>query len=262
MGKAAQPWLEKLGLTSLYDQFDYQNIPSDLQGWSSHHPIFEQLIDEIQPRLILEVGTWKGASALHMASLLRQRAIDSVLICIDTWLGGLEHILQLEEQPPELYYSRSHGYPTLYYQFLANVLHSGLQDYIVPFPNTSSIAARWLFYYNVQADLVYIDASHDADDVYSDLVNYWDLLRIHGVMFGDDWRAEWHGVISAVTRFAREKEGVANLELAGDKWVLRKLPTPTEVKLAEVSQRLRAIEQFLQEVTSFWDPHSNQPHEP
>jgi hypothetical protein len=66
-----------------------------------------------------------------------------------------------------------HGYSTLYYQFLANVMHEGLPDYIVPVPTTSAICARWLQAQNLVSDIAYIDASHDEDDVYDDMKGYW-----------------------------------------------------------------------------------------
>lgn len=63
-----------------------------MQGWGSTHPIFAEVINLISPRLILEVGSWKGASVIHMANLLKAQNIDGAIICIDTWLGGLDNI--------------------------------------------------------------------------------------------------------------------------------------------------------------------------
>jgi hypothetical protein len=48
----------------------------DLQGWASTHPIFEKTIETLRPELIVEVGTWKGASAVHMAKLLHGLEFD------------------------------------------------------------------------------------------------------------------------------------------------------------------------------------------
>jgi hypothetical protein len=112
------------------------------------------------------------------------------------------------------------GYPALYQQFLANVLHRGCADMIVPVPNTSAITARLLHRRGVVADLVYIDGSHDEEDVYQDLSAYWNLLRPGGVLCGDDWHAFWYGVICAVNRFAREHE--LPVQVTGQKWLLRK----------------------------------------
>jgi len=51
---------------------------------------------------------------------------------------------------------------------------------------SSLIAARWFAAAGFQADLVYLDASHDADDVYADIKAWWSNLRPGGVLFGDD----------------------------------------------------------------------------
>jgi predicted O-methyltransferase YrrM len=108
----------------------------------------------------------------------------------------------------------------LYFQFLANVMHAGMHEFIVPFPNTSAIAARWLLKHEIQADLVYIDASHDEADVYNDMVDYWKTLRPGGVMFGDDWSPYWPGVVNAATRFSSER-GLA-LHTEDVNWLLIK----------------------------------------
>ena len=112
------------------------------------------------------------------------------------------------------------GYPALYYQFLANVMHQDMQDYIVPLPNTSATAARWLKKQNLAADIIYIDGSHEEDDVYADLKAYWDVLRKGGVICGDDWYAEWYGVICGVNRFARERD--LKFQIADRTWIFQK----------------------------------------
>ena len=161
--------------------------------------------------MIVEVGTWKSASAVFFAQLMKDRGIDGAVICVDTWLGGF-HSMPIRENKPniepgweiEKYYKN--GYPTLYYQFLANVVRKGLADYVVPIANTSVIAARWLAHHRIGADVIYVDGSHDEDDVYRDLLEYWKLLNYNGVICGDDFKACWYGVIAAVNRFAREHD--------------------------------------------------------
>ena len=61
-------------------------------------------------------------------------------------------------------------FPSLYYQFLANVVHLGHQDKVVPFPNTTANASRFFKAMGgPQPDLVYIDAGHYFEDVVADL---------------------------------------------------------------------------------------------
>lgn len=206
MGAIADTIRAALYSTSPFEGFDYQAYPRDLQGGESQ-PIMRQAFQAVRPQVIIEVGTWKGASACFWASLLREHNIDGVVICVDTWLGAREH---LGVKPPDalsewdLSRYRKHGYPTLYYQFLANVMHEGLQEYIVPLPNTSSIAARWFAGHRLKAHLIYIDASHDEQDVLADLRDYWPLLIPGGIMCGDDWSPSWPGVVNAVQQFSSE----------------------------------------------------------
>jgi hypothetical protein len=213
-----------------YQDFPLNDYPPDLQGWSSDDPLFEQVIDSRIPTLILEVGTWKGASATHMAELMKRKRSatgepqkDFAIVCIDTWLGGVEHIDSSIQLGFEV--KRKRGQLDLYNQFLANVIHTKHQDCIVPFPNTSLIAARFLRQKQIFADMIYIDASHEEDDVYADLTHYWPILRQGGVMFGDDWDAGplGYGVICAVNRFMKEKQ--LSFQVQGHKWILTKKST-------------------------------------
>ena len=135
-----------------------------------------------------------------------------------------------------------HGYSTLYYQFLANICHKGVQDYIVPIPTSSTIGARWLEYHKLQADLIYVDASHEEDDVYDDCKNYWKSLKNGAFMCGDDWCTSWHGVICAVNRFSREKQ--LNLQIGGNTWVMQKtLSAEQQVVLSVMTQELNKLKQ-------------------
>lgn len=207
--------------TDPYAGFDASAFSYDPQGWNGQAPLFRQLIDELDPGLVIEVGSWKGQSAINIASRIAARRGDAQLLCVDTWLGSFDWWLN-PSQPPLADMKPRHGYPTLYYQFLANIVHAGLQDIVVPFPTTSTIAARVLIARGVKADLVYIDASHEENDVYMDLAYFWHTLRPGGVMFGDDYRSDFYpGVVAAVTAFAATM-GLQHEVVDGQFWVLRK----------------------------------------
>ena len=57
----------------------------------SDHSVFRRALSEIRPSLIVEVGSWKGASAIHMADLARELDLAAEIVCIDTWLGNWQH---------------------------------------------------------------------------------------------------------------------------------------------------------------------------
>jgi Methyltransferase domain len=201
-----------------YAGFDAGAWPPDLHGWGGDSPAFRELILETKPRLIVEVGTWKGASAIEMARVLADAGLPGEILCIDTWLGALE--FWTDHDDPERYRSLRlrHGWPQVYYQFLANVVHRGHQSRIIPFPQTSATGALWLRYYDIRAELIYIDASHEEEDVLADLSAYWEVLAPGGTLFGDDY--DWDGVRLAVQQFAGEHR--LTIAFTADKWVLRK----------------------------------------
>ncbi|MBD6617602.1 glycosyltransferase [Komarekiella sp. 'clone 1'] len=236
---STQAIVDNLGLENPYTNFNYQDYPLDLQGWGSNHPSFSQLIDQIKPKIIIEVGTWKGASAVHMAKLLQEKHIDGTIVCVDTWLGAIEHL----SGEYSISLSRKHGWPTMYYQFLANVMYNNLHDSIVPLPLPSNIAGRWIQQKDLKADLIYIDASHEADDVYADITLYWELLKPNGVMLGDDYVVLKHiGVTSAVHKFTKERN--LTLKTAGNKWWLQKPSDPQEV-IGALNRRISQLEMML-----------------
>ncbi len=219
LGKDGAALKKAIHAVDPYVDFDCSMIPLDDQGWGSKSPAFGKLVEKVRPKLIIEVGTWKGGSAIEMAGhLQRLKLADATILCIDTWLGALEMWGDQEDTDRFGSLNLKHGYPQLYYQFLANVCHHGMQSRIIPLPLPSVTAAQWLSLRGVRADLIYVDGSHEEEDVYADLADYWDLLAQGGVIFGDDYC--WTGVKMAVDQFTSEKR--LKLEHLDDKWLLTK----------------------------------------
>jgi Methyltransferase domain len=204
--------LNRLYAQNPYDGFDADVWPEDIQGWNVDRALFADLIGNTRPTRIIEVGTWKGASAICMARLLNDNGIDGEVVCVDTFLGwpGAPMLLR-------------NGFPMLYWQFLANVLKSAVAGIVTPFPQTSSLAAMWLGEQNVKAGLIYIDGAHGFAQVYDDLNCYWPLVEIGGSVFGDDYDRDDVG--RAVRLFARVCR--LPLKVIRGKWIFRKV---TEVE--------------------------------
>lgn len=178
----------------------YENVelmPADLRGWNSNDNAFEALILKVKPKTIIEVGSWKGASAINMAQICKKNNLQTQIFCVDTWLGALEFWTNLADTEERNLYIKN-GYPQVYYQFLSNVIHTDTQDLITPLPLPSNIAHKVLNFHNIKADLIYIDASHEYEDVLVDIRNYRQLLNASGIIFGDDFTNSWPGVERAV----------------------------------------------------------------
>jgi predicted O-methyltransferase YrrM len=189
----------------------FQNFPkklyaTDMQGWNSDHRFLTDSIAEFRPQTIVEVGVWKGMSAMTMAKKIKSLGYDAAVIAIDTFLGSSEHCMRKDARD-----SLSHvfGYPGLYYTFAANVVNQDLADFIVPLPLDSGNAAVVLKTLNIGIDMIHIDAAHDYDGVLADLGRWWPLLKRGAVVIMDDYDAAgkvWPSVGRAVDAFIAKNE--------------------------------------------------------
>jgi len=201
------------GIKQDYSMLDLSRTEPVLQGWGSDRPIFERLLTEFRPKILAEVGTWRGASVLHMHAVAQRLELDTVFICIDTWCGSAE---QWTEPEPRPHMRLEGGFPTLYREFIANVIaHNAVRD-IYPLPISSSAGARTLARLGVTADLIYLDAAHDEEEVSLDLKLYWPLIQNDGAMFGHDY--DWPEVKAAVDVYF----GRTNIDLEESYWIARR----------------------------------------
>jgi predicted O-methyltransferase YrrM len=209
---------ELLKMFDWKDPFDgFVTVPeTKLFGWNGDRQIFPALIQQLKPSLIIEVGSWMGLSAANMAASCKALGLnDTAVVCVDTWLGSKEHW-----RDPNLvgHLELQNGYPTFYRRFMTNMVQAGVSDVVVPVPMPSQIGASYLKDFKLQAELIYIDGSHEEKDVYDDLTAYWDLLHPGGVVFGDDF--PWESVANAVKAFCAEKGCVYTVHEIN--WIIRK----------------------------------------
>lgn len=158
----------------------------DDSGWNGNKQFIKDVVRKVKPHIIIEVGTWKGLSAFNMCNVIKEEKLSTKIYCVDTWLGSIDFWYN----PSGFDYVNlnfKNGYPQVYYQFLSNVVHHAAEDIIIPVPAASTTGAKILQKINVQAELIYIDGSHETEDVYNDIKAYWPLLKSGGTMFGDDF---------------------------------------------------------------------------
>jgi predicted O-methyltransferase YrrM len=142
--------------------------------------IWDRLIPSLDPRLILEIGSFEGASACYLIERCGSRhALE--IHCVDTWEGGIEHnsagidmasVSERFRQNTKLGVERA-KFP------VKLVEHRGPSARMLPALITAGYADRF--------DLVYIDGSHRAPDVLSDAVLSFQLLKVGGTLIFDDY---------------------------------------------------------------------------
>lgn len=228
-----------LYLVDPYAGFDPAAIKSAVvEGWCANVGELVAVVTEFKPRLMVEVGSWKGLSAVIFGKEIVKHREDGELVCVDTWLGSGEFQGRIPAGDIRDL-KRLNGWPQVYFEFLANIVNQGLRDLVTPWPITSLIAARCLASIKVQADVVYIDASHDYGDVRDDLASWLPIVRVGGMLCGDDYDVQTDpGVVKAVDEFGGllRRMGFENhVKIAGRMWQIRKTP-----KLCEAIDRALA----------------------
>jgi len=173
--------------------------------------IFSKCIERTNPGLIIEVGSFVGESAIHMAKLIKEQKRDCAILCVDTWSFGYDHFLGAREK------IRNHfGRPDLFYRFIGNVIQNNCHDVIVPFAIDSINGARVIKWLGLVPQFVYCDASHEEGDVLRDMNAYWDLLPSGAGMLCDDWSRHFEGVLRDGERFMAQT-GLKPVEIQGEK---------------------------------------------
>jgi predicted O-methyltransferase YrrM len=134
-----------------------------------------------QRTVIVEVGSWKGTTAIAMAD-----NTSGSVYAVDTFRGSVrEEAHQKLDQGEEDW---------LYKTFTRNT--EGLQNLTV-MRMTSLEAATYFKSIGRRFDLIFLDASHDYDSVKADILAWKPLLEEGGLLCGHD--RTWEGVSKAVT---------------------------------------------------------------
>lgn len=215
MNSLASELMIKLYGRNIWTEYEQGLRSPDIQGWNGDHPSLSRLVTLNGPKIVVDVGVWKGLSTITLAKAMKDRSIDGVVIAVDTFLGSPEHW-----SSSRVLFERRYGLPDLYERFLTNVIAAGVQDYIVPLPQTSTTAASVLRRFGIRPSLVHVDAAHEYREVLNDIEDYWSLLEVGGYMIGDDYHETWPGIIRAAGEFSAKTE--RPLVIEAPKWILQK----------------------------------------
>ena len=206
------PYVPLSSLPTPYNQLKTL-LPFNPHGWYSKEnaATIKMLLNRAHPTTVVELGSWLGKSTVHIAQNLPEGA---KVYAVDHWLGSTEHHSPNRKDVQKFL-------PSLYEQFLSNVIHFNLTKKIIPSRMTTNEAAVKMRENAIVADMVYVDASHDEASVYQDLVNWFPLIKSGGILCGDDWNwGEGFPVRKAVIRYAKEQK--LPYHIAGNVWVIIK----------------------------------------
>ena len=169
----------------------FEQIP----GWFDFADIYDQAVEESQDGArFLEIGVWKGRSLCYLAERIQESGKRIECIGVDPFplFGQLEKCIE-------------------------HLCAAEIYRQITLFPASSAQAAD-----NLQGsfDFVFIDGSHEEDDVWLDLSLWWPRVRPGGVVAGHDYLGMFAGVRRSVDRFFGEKN--SPVVPRGNSWWVRK----------------------------------------
>ena len=116
----------------------------------------------------LEVGCYEGLSSFYVLS--EYKSVNAFFL--DIW-----------DMPNPNSKTLSHNFGLIEKAFDQNL--SGFD--FKKMKNDSVISMRKLFKENVHFDFIYIDGSHNGEDILSDAIEAFKILKVNGLMFFDDF---------------------------------------------------------------------------
>lgn len=142
------------------------------ENWFDYPELYKHMVDNLPNNShFVEVGVWKGMSAVYMAVEIINSGKKIRFDCVDNW----------EQIDPVI---ADHLYVGLYETFLNNI--KPVEHIINPIRSISWDGAK--FYKDKSLDFVFIDASHDYESVKKDIEAWYPKVREGGVIAGHDYR--------------------------------------------------------------------------
>ena len=162
------------GINELKTKYGFpKEIPTekpDYHGWfkSANSALLRMILTK-NTKVVVELGSLFGLSARNMHKF----APNATIICIDTWKGNPGWI-------DCSYFDDLDMYKT----FLSSCWD--FQDRIIPMKEDSQKGMKILSELGIKPDLIYIDASHEYQDVVDDIVMAKELFP-NAFICGDDY---------------------------------------------------------------------------
>jgi len=159
----------------------YKKIGED---WFTYPNLYKSMVERATDfSHFVEVGSWKGRSASFMAVEIANSNKKIKFDCVDTWEGSVEHV----------------DYDVIVEKKLYDVFKSNIEPvkfFINPVKMASLDAVN--LYEDESLDFVFIDASHEYEDVKNDILAWLPKVKKGGVIAGHDYSDAWPGVVNAV----------------------------------------------------------------
>ena len=155
-----------------------KDVYKGIQGWFNCPELYDEVVSKAGlTGQFVEIGCWKGKSSAYMAEKIYNSGKNITFYCVDTWEGTVtEDHHQKDAAVIE---------GKLFDVFRKNM--SVFDDMYIPLRMTSLKAAD--MFMDQWFDFVYIDASHEYQDVKDDINAWLPKVKKGGIIAGDDYNS-------------------------------------------------------------------------
>ena len=169
-------------------QHFYNNKNKFPENWFTFPKLYSHFVNICHDQAtIVEIGSYKGQSTVYMAVEIINSKKNINFYAIDTWQGSAEN---LNKSSP--HYNKN--IDQLYNTYLNNIYD--VKEYIKNIRSTSAEAVK--LFEDKSIDIVFIDACHEYECVYNDILMWLPKIKQQGIIAGHDYNHGWPGVERAV----------------------------------------------------------------
>ncbi len=145
--------------------------------------------------VFVEIGSWMGKSASCLGQLIKESQKSIKVYAVDTFEGSEEHTELIKD-------IEDHS-SSLLKLFKTYTSLCGVSNIVTPIQGASlDVASKFK---DESIDFIFIDASHDYENVLADIIAWYPKLKPGGLIAGDDYAPCWGGVIQAVNEYFKNK---------------------------------------------------------
>lgn len=152
-----------------------EHFYESIEGWFSEtdKTCYDDAVEKYKDDdVFVEIGSFKGRSSIAMAVNIINSGKKIKFYCVDTWQGSSEH-----QNNPDVVSGK-----------LKNTFDNNIEpvNFVINTIQSSSIEAANLFE-NESLSFVFIDASHDYENVKKDIEAWLPKIKKGGTLAGHDW---------------------------------------------------------------------------
>jgi hypothetical protein len=193
----------------------YHNDEFFGENWFSYPNFYRSIVEQLEDGdVVVEVGAWKGRSTSFLAVEIANSKKNILFYVVDTWEGSIEH------KNGHIDYKLN----SLYQTFLKNM--APVEEYYFPLKISSLEASKK--FKNNSLKFVFLDASHEYEDVKNDIQSWLPKIKTNGILAGHDYYTageDWYpGVKQAVN------EELTNIEITENCWAYKKTTNSFSIK--------------------------------